>query len=171
MNARGLPVELLGLDRTDWEQVADDPVSFAADRRLVLGVDGDLLQNVAEQTLALFKRTGVTTHPWSGFLAVNRASDTIVGTCGFKSPPDADGIVEIAYFTFPNFEGRGIASAMAMGLVERAGGSIGVRLLLAHTLPETSASTRVLEKAGFRRVGEVIDPEDGRVWRWERDPV
>lgn len=24
--------------------------------------------------------------------------------------------------------------------------------------------------AGFARVGEVIDPEDGLVWRWERRP-
>jgi RimJ/RimL family protein N-acetyltransferase len=31
-----------------------------------------------------------------------------------------------------------------------------------------NASARVLAKCGFRRVGEVIDPEDGLVWRWEK---
>jgi ribosomal-protein-alanine N-acetyltransferase len=42
----------------------------------------------------------------------------------------------------------------------------------AHTLPNPNASTRVLTKCGFHRVGEVIDPEDGLVWRWERnDPA
>ena len=38
----------------------------------------------------------------------------------------------------------------------------------AHTLPQPSASTRVLTKCGFRHIGAVIDPEDGLVWRWEK---
>ena len=38
----------------------------------------------------------------------------------------------------------------------------------AHTAPTANASTRVLAKCGFDFVGEVMDPEDGRVWRWER---
>ena len=33
---------------------------------------------------------------------------------------------------------------------------------------EANASTRVLTKCGFRHVGEVMDPEDGLVWRWEK---
>jgi RimJ/RimL family protein N-acetyltransferase len=27
---------------------------------------------------------------------------------------------------------------------------------------------RVLAKCGFQHIGEVIDPEDGLVWRWEK---
>ena len=46
-----------------------------------------------------------------------------------------------------------------------------VRLVRAHTLPERNASTRVLEKNGFRLVGPVVDPEDGPVFRWERLPA
>jgi RimJ/RimL family protein N-acetyltransferase len=44
-----------------------------------------------------------------------------------------------------------------------------VSLVCAHTLPEANASTRVLTRCGFRRIGEVIDPEDGLVWRWEKE--
>ena len=164
-------IELVALDRKDWEQVAEDPAAFAGKRKLTVWAEQDLLRSVAKQTLALFERTGVTTHPWSGFLAVDRTRDTIVGTSGFKTPPDAEGVVEIAYFTFPGFEGLGIASAMAAGLVERVSDGFGVRRLRAHTLPERNASTRILEKVGFRWLGEVIDPEDGPVWRWERDPI
>jgi RimJ/RimL family protein N-acetyltransferase len=43
-----------------------------------------------------------------------------------------------------------------------------VRIVRAHTKPDNPASERVLAKCGFRRVGEVIDPEDGLVRRWER---
>jgi RimJ/RimL family protein N-acetyltransferase len=39
---------------------------------------------------------------------------------------------------------------------------------LAHPLPAANASTRVLGKCGFEPKGEVIDSEDGRVWRWEK---
>jgi len=58
---------------------------------------------------------------------------------------------------------------MAARLVELAG-SAGIRRVRAHTLPEGNASTRILEKLGFERIGETIkDPEAGQVWRWERD--
>jgi RimJ/RimL family protein N-acetyltransferase len=165
-----MTIELLGLHRNDWERVAADPEAYANEDQLAVGVQKDLLRGVAEQTLALFQRTGVTTQPWSGFLSVDRASNTIVGTCCFVAPPDGEGVAEIAYFTFPGFEGRGVASAMAAGLVERARSAAGVRRLRAYTSPEKNASTRVLEKLGFRWLGDVIHPEDGPVWRWERDP-
>lgn len=38
----------------------------------------------------------------------------------------------------------------------------------AHTLPEGIASQRTLAASGFAFVGEVEDPEDGRVFRYER---
>ncbi|MEM8782529.1 MAG: GNAT family N-acetyltransferase [Planctomycetota bacterium] len=104
---------------------------------------------------------------WGGYVAVDPDTRAVVGSCAFKGPPTADGAVEIAYLTFPNFEGQGYATAMARRLVERAADHPAVRRVIAHTLPEPSASTRVLEKAGLRHVGEVTDPDDGRVWRWE----
>jgi catechol 2,3-dioxygenase-like lactoylglutathione lyase family enzyme len=39
--------------------------------------------------------------------------------------------------------------------------------VVAHTLPERSPSTSVLERCRFARAGEDIDPEEGPVWRWE----
>ena len=164
-------IDLLALDRKDWQRVAEDPIAFAEERKLVLGAEPDLFRAVGQQTVSLFERTGVTGPPWSGYLAVDRVRDTIVGTCGFKAPPDAEGVAEIAYFTFPGFEGQGCASAMAAGLVERGNKAAGVCRLRAHTLPERNASTRILEKVGFERRGEIIDPEDGVIWRWEREPL
>jgi ribosomal-protein-alanine N-acetyltransferase len=162
-------IELLVLDRTGWERVAEDPVAFAVEHTLTLGSEPDLLRTVGQQTVAMLERTGATT-PWTGYLAVDRTHQTIIGTCGFTAPPDPEGVVEIAYFTFPPFEGRGYASAMAAGLVELAEGKAGIRRVRAHTLPEGNASTRILEKLGFERIGETIDPEAGQVWRWERGP-
>ena len=163
-------IGLLVLDRTAWARVAEDPAAFAIEHTLTLGAEPDLLRTVGQQTVAMLQRTGANT-PWTGYLAVDRAHQIIIGTCGFTAPPDAEGVVEIAYFTFPSFEGRGYASAMAAGLVELAEGTAEIRRVRAHTLPEGNASTRILEKLGFERIGESLDPEAGQVWRWERDPA
>ena len=105
--------------------------------------------------------------PWNrSFGVLHRDSGAVVGSCGFKGPP-ADGMVEIAYAIEPDMQGKGLATEAARALVEFAFGSGDVRLVRAHTLPEANASTRVLAKCGFTHLGEVIDPEDGRVWRFE----
>lgn len=104
---------------------------------------------------------------WGAFLTVDRTRQEAVGTCAFKFAPNSDGEIEIAYFTFPPFENRGIASEMARELVDRARSSPDIRKVIAHTLPEKNASTRVLTKIGMTYCGERIDPEDGKVWRWE----
>jgi len=107
--------------------------------------------------------------PWRyGFFVVDRESSSIIGIAGYKGRPDTAGVVEIAYGIVPGYEGRGYATEAAGKLVEFAFASRDVRLVCAHTLPTPNASTRVLEKCGFRYVGSVTDPEDGLVWRWER---
>ncbi len=107
--------------------------------------------------------------PWTyGFAVVDRESRSVVGNVGFKGPPDAEGMVEVAYGIVPDYEGRGYATEAAGLLVRFASGNSDVRLIRAHTLPTKNASTRVLTKNGFEYVGEVVDPEDGLVWRWER---
>ena len=107
--------------------------------------------------------------PWiHGFMLVHRISGVVIGRCGFKGPPEADGVVEIAYGVAPEHQGKGYATEAAAALVKYAFSNRQVRVVRAHTLPEPNASTRVLTKCGFQRVGEVIDPEDGLVWRWEK---
>ena len=107
--------------------------------------------------------------PWSlGFTAVERATGSAVGGCLFKGPPDDDGVVELAYGVDPAHRGRGFATEAAEALARFALASGRVQLVRAHTKPDGDASMRVLSKCGFRRVGEVTDPEDGLVGRWER---
>lgn len=113
-------------------------------------------------------RSATVADPWRhGFFIVDAQRGEIIGTAGFKGPPDANGVVEIAYGVAPEYQGRGYATEAANALVEFALSDPNVRTVRAHTLPEQNASTRVLTKNGFRHLGEVIDPEDGLVWRWE----
>ena len=122
---------------------------------------------LSAEWLALFA-TSTAADPWvHGFVARDRSSGVVVGEGGFKGPP-REGVVEIAYGTRPEHRGKGYATGTAAALVEYAFEFGEVRLVLAHTLPDSTASQRVLAKCGFDYVGEVIDPEDGLVWRFEK---
>ena len=110
-----------------------------------------------------------TSDPWiHGFSMIQRCDGACIGSCGFKGPPNADGVVEIAYGVRPEHEGKGFATEAASALVRFALDSEKVRIVRAHTLPQVNASGRVLTKCGFRHTGEVTDPDDGPVWRWEK---
>lgn len=120
----------------------------------------------AEWRGALEKATGVD--PWTyGFALLQVESGEVIGNASFTGPPDAAGVVEIAYGIVPDYEGRGYATEAAQALVTYARADGRVRTILAHTLPARNASTRVLEKCGFRHVAELTHPTDGLIWRWE----
>lgn len=148
-------------------QKAADTAALEAACGLILGGSAALVADVIGLTEAMRSANGAPPE-WGGYLAADASSRAVIGTCAYKDAPDAAGAVEIAYFTFPEFEGRGYGTAMAAALVERAARDDGVLTIRAHTLPEPNASTRILGRNGFVHLGTVEDPEDGLVWRWER---
>ena len=93
----------------------------------------------------------------------------IVGTCGFAGPPSG-GEVEIAYFTLPGNEGKGIAKRMARSLVQmtRSAARLEGIQFIAHTRPEDGPSPSILKALHFKLEGEFLHPEDGLVWKWRR---
>ena len=137
-------------------------------RAQIEAMDADQKAQLSPQWLAK-ARAAIEADPWTlGFALFHRTTGALVGTCGFKGPPEAEGTVEIAYGVAPDHQGKGYATEAAEALVGYAFSSGRVRVVCAHTFAEANASTRVLAKCGFQLVGEVMDPEDGLVWRWER---
>lgn len=130
------------------------------------GVLSEVTAEVLRATVRLYESVGFR-EPWIGYLAL--AGSTPVGTCSFKSPP-VDGRVEIAYYTFPGLEGRGLATAMAAELIVITRRNEPSVIVAAQTLPVRNASHRVLEKLGFRHVSTIDHPEDGEVWEWQLAP-
>ena len=103
-----------------------------------------------------------------GFALVDRNRGLVVGNAAFVGPPNEAGEVEIAYGVVPTFEGRGYATQAAKAMTEFALADERVKKVIAHTLREKNASTRILEKTGFTFDGEIEHPEDGLIWRWEK---
>ena len=122
-----------------------------------------LAAQIMEATTQLYKAAGYEP-PWLGYLALENGS--VVGSCAFKSPPE-NNRVEIAYFTFPGHESRGVATRMASALVRIAFNKTPALTVAAQTLPAESASTSILKKLQFRFVGSVEHPDDGLVWEWQ----
>jgi len=120
---------------------------------------------IAHATQALHARLAAA-YPWIGYLVQEPDRGVLVGTCAYKGGPTAEGVVEIAYHTFPEFKDHGYATAMAQELLAQAFCHAEVNRVIAYTAPAVSASTRVLEKVGLVRTGDFDHPEDGPVWRW-----
>ena|SRR5437773_7365939 len=121
---------------------------------------------VIASTVQLYERRGYV-DPWIGYLAIEGRN--CVGACGFTSAP-VGGITEIAYFTYPDFEKRGIATRMAQQLISIAKDCDPSVRLIAHTLTEENVSTHILKKLGFVFTGTVDHPEDGKIWEWSYEP-
>ena len=118
--------------------------------------------SILPATADLYRSSGFEP-PWIGYIAVNEGR--AVGTCAFKCAPE-EGRVEIAYFTFPEFEGRGFATAMAVQLIALARAEQPYVVVAAQTLPERNASNRILERLGFVQAGTAQDEDAGEVWEW-----
>ena len=153
------PFSSLGLKRMTMKLVPIAQDGSPAEVIEDLSVEASAVLKSVEE---LYKKFGYSL-PWVGYLAVEDGH--CVGTCAFKAAPE-NNRVEIAYFTFPRYEGRGIATRLAKLLVEIARRTSSSVTITAQTLAEENASTAVLRKVGFEYFSTIEHPEDGQVWEW-----
>jgi RimJ/RimL family protein N-acetyltransferase len=64
--------------------------------------------------------------------------------------------VEAGWAVVPERWGQGLATELAHACVEVGFGALGLRELVAFTLPDNRASRRVMEKAGFEYEREIV---------------
>jgi RimJ/RimL family protein N-acetyltransferase len=142
------------------------------------GLGASVPENWPPETLAdalpLFLELAEANPQWEGWLgwyAVTSAQPSVlVGSAGFKGPPDGDGAAEVGYSVLPQFEGRGYATEMAAGLIEWARATGRARAILAQTTEDNIGSRRVLAKLGFVAAGPGEDP-DSTLYRLELGPA
>ena len=93
---------------------------------------------------------------WMYFVVLrgDAASRTLIGTAGYKGPSADDGTVEVGYGIVSDHRRRGYAVEATRALLTRAFAESAVRRAIAETLPELTPSIGVLEKCGFRFIGD-----------------
>jgi RimJ/RimL family protein N-acetyltransferase len=107
-------------------------------------------------------------NPWLLRLAVLRApAPEIVGLVNFHDRPDERGMVEIGYRVIDSRQGRGYGREMATTMWSFAARHPQVHHLRASVRPDNAASLAIVRRAGFVRVGEQEDPDDGIEWIFE----
>jgi RimJ/RimL family protein N-acetyltransferase len=90
-----------------------------------------------------------------------RASGQIIGAMGLETGDEEDRL-EIGYWIGRPFWGKGYATEAAAALTSWALSLHEIREVHACVFPGNPASVRVLEKAGFIRVGRRIHPAPAR---------
>ncbi|MCI0765560.1 GNAT family N-acetyltransferase [Bacillus sp. TL12] len=90
---------------------------------------------------------------WSG-LIIHKEDNVIIGDMGCKGAPDSMGTVEIGYSIVPEYQGNGYATEMAKAFVEWLQQTNEVQIIKADCFKSNIASSKVLEKTGFKCVLE-----------------
>lgn len=93
---------------------------------------------------------------WLHFVVLARGATgrTLIGSAGYKGPPSPDGTVEVGYGIVRDHQRRGYAAETVHGLLAHAFAVPGVRRVIAETVPELTPSIGVLQKCGFRFIGD-----------------
>ena len=143
--------------------------ALAGDDALARALGHDVVAGWATFTEALQPtRDTLAANPdasaWGARFFVAGDPPELVGWGGFKGPPK-DGVVELGYEIAEGRRGRGLATAATWAMLAEAFTDERVTTVIAHTLAERNASTRVLEKTGFRYDGEAEEDSEV-VWRF-----
>jgi RimJ/RimL family protein N-acetyltransferase len=129
---------------------------------------------IAPEALRLWRRRSaqIAADPlsarWIARAAVAEPEGIVVGHAGFHGPPDAAGMVEVAYSVDPACRRQGYATAMLRELLRRAAAEPGVTTVRATISPDNAASLATIAGFGFTRNGEQWDEEDGLELIFER---
>ncbi len=159
-----MAITLLPLDVKVAQRVAEGDLSVldgASNRDDIAG----MVQDAAMMQAQMYAHNTAAEAPWTGYLAREDADSRVVGVCSFHGQPQ-DGIVEIAYCTFPGYEGNGFGGDMATALVDLALGDDTVQAVVAHTVAEEGPATRILARLGFEHSGILDDGDGDTLWQW-----
>lgn len=140
-------------------QLAPIPLNEDKSKAMYASDDCQMLLSMWEE----FYRSIGFNLPWVGYVV--KENETIIGSCAFTGAPK-NNKVEVSYWTFKQYEGKGISSWSCSELIKLARAAKPDIIITAKTAPEHNASTKILQKNGFIFSGVVQDHEIGDAWGW-----
>jgi ribosomal-protein-alanine N-acetyltransferase len=98
---------------------------------------------------------------WVTRLVIDSETKAVVGRAGFHGPPNENGMVEVGYSIDTAERRKGHAKAALNILLDVARRDERIKVVRASVRPDNIASRSLIDKAGFREVGDQWDEEDG----------
>lgn len=89
---------------------------------------------------------------WNGII-IHKADSVVIGSMGMGAGPDRAGVAEVGYAIVAAYRNHGYATEMLRGLIAWAFQELGINVIVAECFDDNIGSIKVLEKAGFHRVG------------------
>lgn len=94
-------------------------------------------------------------------LAINKSTNEVIGSAGFHDFPNEDGMIEIGFGIVPEMQNQGFGKELLIGMWKMICKRTDVKVLRYTVAPDNAPSMHIINKLGFEKVGEQIDPEDG----------
>jgi len=94
-------------------------------------------------------------------VAVLRENMEIIGSAGFHNLPDENGMIEIGFGIDPTFQNKGYGKQLLYGMWNWVVKQPGVKTLRYTVSPTNVISRQIIQKSGFKLVGEQVDDVDG----------
>lgn len=90
----------------------------------------------------------------------NKADGDFIGTCLLRPFTFDNAKTELGYSIEKKYWNKGIGTEMASAMVDYAFAQLGNPYMAAVTVPENIGSQRVLEKAGFNKMEDIVRNEE-----------
>jgi len=134
----------------------DDLHAMHTDPR-VMATLGGVRSRAATQRVLDGLMADWATDAFGYWLARDRASGRFAGRGGLRRVVlEGRPEVEVGYAFLPEYWGRGLATELARESIRVGFAELGLPELVCFTLPTNHASQRVMERAGFRHVGDTV---------------
>lgn len=108
--------------------------------------ENTILPNVADTSKSYLYNT-----LWT---AISKSENAMVGDLCIIGEPNEEGEIEIGYGTYDEFQNKGYMTEIVGGIIEWSKKQPNVKSIIASTEKQNMASSKVLEKNGFLKIGE-----------------
>jgi len=161
-------LRLITFDADHLAALVSDPRSLGALFKVAIPDQWPALPSAYALALSrLREQPSLSLSGWWLYLFISPSLKSVVGSGGFRSDPDADGVVEIGCEIAPVFRRQGFGSEAVRGLAGYAFTRPAVTAIEAHSLPAKGPQSGLTRAVGMSRIGEATDSVAGKIWRWQ----
>lgn len=127
-------------------------------------------QYITDKMLASYQQWNLGMY----LLELKGGGHTAIGACGLVNRPNSNAIglddIDLGFALLPDYEGQGFAYEASEAVIADAGTRLGLKRLIAITLPENERSVALLERLGMKKEA-LVQSGGEQLLRLAMDPI